>query len=112
MNARLAVANTEEEAILLSNLLQHSQTTFQEAWIGRYFDGNIWTTVDGIAVADSGYEGWADGEPNRLRRTRADNSIEFEACGSLHWNMQHNDDYCTSTHPFICEFYNSPCTNL
>jgi hypothetical protein len=47
MGARLAIANTVNEAILLSNLAQHSQNTFQFVFVGRFFDGRFWQTVDG-----------------------------------------------------------------
>jgi hypothetical protein len=111
-------------------IIRYSEGNFMYTFVGRYFDGRQWLTVDGNCphpyscssktylilvckgktVAASGYVGWRAGEPNHVQQSLEDGTLVNEACGVVNWDGEHNDVACGWKHPYICEFIHRPCT--
>ncbi|XP_065338063.1 mannose-binding protein A-like [Cloeon dipterum] len=115
MGARLAVANSETEVKLIGNLAKYSESSFQYAFVGRFFDNTNWVPADpliyftGTLLANSGWVGWRAGEPNQASYTMPNCTQGKESCYVTDNSGLHNDISCESQYPYICEFYRKPC---
>ncbi|KAI5651671.1 lectin c-type domain-containing protein [Phthorimaea operculella] len=101
----LAIINSEEERIVLENLMMdYPNETIKtnsdckdDVFIGFYdwSENSEFMTVHGETLKEAGYEKWAKGTPNNL--------APGQSCGAVRRNGLLNDMFCNELLAFICE---------